>query len=90
MRGILFALFSPGWNRVTVIGCLLMGVGIVLTPFLIGIPIAGVGFAILAVSAMASFFSLFPGGKRLVIYVEQMFARMFSFLKSLVWFMWRG
>ena len=84
MKGILLGLFSPGWNRVNTIGCLLAGVGIVLTPLIIGIPIAGVGFAMLAVSAMTSFISLFPGGNKLVRHIEQMFARMGAFFKAVI------
>ena len=86
MREIFLALFSPGWNRLSVIGCLLMGVGIILMPLLIGIPIAGVGFAMLAVSAMVSLARMFPGGNALVKEFEKMFRRMVTFLKSLLWF----
>ena len=61
-----------------------MIVGIILIPFLIGIPIAGIGFSMLAISAMVSFACMFPGGKRLVSEFETMFRRMFTFLKAII------
>lgn len=84
MRGIILGLFSPGWNRFTLIGFLLMILGIILIPVLIGIPIAGIGFSMLAISAIVSFVRLFPGGKKLVSEFEAMFLRMFSWLKIVI------
>ena len=84
MRGILVALFSPGWNRFTLSGCLLLVVGIILIPFLIGIPIAGIGFAMLAIGGMVSLARMFPGGKKLVSEFETMFSGMFRWLKIVI------
>ena len=61
-----------------------MVVGIILIPFLIGIPIAGIGFSMLAVGAMVSFAKMFPGGKKLVSEFETMFSGMFKWLKIVI------
>ena len=73
-----------GWALWKLTGSILMIGGIILIPFLIGIPIAGIGFSMLAISAMVSFASMFPGGKRLVSEFEAMFRRMFAFLKAII------
>jgi hypothetical protein len=61
-----------------------MVVGIILIPFLIGIPIAGIGFAMLAIGGMVSLARMVPGGKRLVSEFEAMFLGMFRWLKIII------
>jgi len=54
MKEFFLWLFTPKRNHYLVLGLVLTILGVILIPFIIGIPIAGIGFVIFSVGAMIS------------------------------------
>lgn len=65
MKGIFQWLFTPEKNRYLIIGLILTILGVILIPFVIGIPIAGIGFTIFAIGALISYGQKIQKGKKL-------------------------
>jgi membrane-bound ClpP family serine protease len=78
MKEFLLAFFRPGWNRLALAGIALTILGVILIPFIIGIPIAGIGFSIFAIGIIVSFVCKFPGGKRVVSEFESSIKNVFK------------
>lgn len=76
-------LISPKRNRYLLLGLALTTLGVLLIPFIIGIPILGMGAVLLTGGAMISFAAKIPGGEKLAEGFEKMFDQMGAFLKSL-------
>ena len=76
-------LISPKRNRYLLWGLALTTLGVFLIPFIIGIPILGIGAVLLTGGAMISFAGKIPGGKKLAEGFEEMFDQMGALLKSL-------
>jgi len=84
MRGLIGFIFAPRPNRLVVWGGLLLLVGWILLPILIGFPLLVVGSCLFTVGAMISVVEWFPGGKKMVGYYKEMYVRMGKFLKILI------
>lgn len=82
MKGIFQWLFTPEKNRYLIIGLSLTILGVILIPFIIGIPIAGIGFTIFAIGALISCGQKIPKGKKIIEGFKKMFFRMKSFIKK--------
>jgi len=76
-------LISPKRNRYLLWGLALTIIGTLLIPFIIGIPILGIGAVLLTFGVIISFAGKIPGGEKLAGGLEKMFDQMGDFLKSL-------
>ena len=75
--------FTPKRNRYLVWGLILSILGVILIPFIVGIPIAGIGFSIFAYGAILSFAEKFSGWKDFVKKLKKMFLKMKENIKKL-------
>jgi len=66
MKGIFQWFFTPEKNRYLIIGLILTILGVILIPFIIGIPIAGIGFTIFAIGALISYGQKIQKGKKII------------------------
>lgn len=65
-------------NRLVLVGIVLTILGIILMPFIVGIPIVGIGFSIFAIGIIVSFVCRFPGGKKIVSEFEASIKNVFK------------
>jgi hypothetical protein len=74
MKGIFQWLFTPEKNRYLTIGLILTILGVILIPFVIGIPIAGIGFMIFAIGAIISYGQKIQKGKKIIDEFKKFFS----------------
>jgi hypothetical protein len=68
-------LLTPKRNRYLLWGLILSIVGVILIPFIIGIPIAGIGFSIFAYGVILSFAEEFASWKETAKKMKKMFLK---------------
>ncbi len=66
MKEIFQWLFAPEKNRYLTIGLILIALGVILIPIVIGIPIAGIGFTIFALGVLISYGQKIPKVKKII------------------------
>ncbi|HRS22731.1 MAG TPA: hypothetical protein P5562_01085 [Candidatus Woesebacteria bacterium] len=54
MKELFFWFLTPEKNRCLIIGLIMTILGVILIPFIIGVPIAGIGFSIFAIGVLVS------------------------------------
>ena len=64
------------------IGLILTGLGIILIPVIIGIPIAGIGFMLFSIGVLMSFAQKLSDGKNVVQKFKKMFSQMKDFFRK--------
>jgi hypothetical protein len=84
MNNFIAGLFVSKLNKFIVIGFILLILGFLLTPILIGIPILMIGSFLFVIGVMMSFANLLPGGNTIVSSYKNMFSQMWEFLKALI------
>ena len=75
MKGIFQWFFAPEKNRYLIIGLVLTILGVILIPFIIGIPIAGIGFTIFAIGALISYGQKIQKGKKIIDKFKKFFSK---------------
>ncbi len=83
LKELFFWFLNPKGNRYLAWGLGLSILGVILIPFIIGIPLAGIGFSLFSWGVMVSFAQKFSKGEKVVGEVEKMFARMGDFFKKI-------
>jgi len=84
MKEFFLWLFTPKRNRYLILGLVLTILGVILIPFIIGIPIAGIGFVIFSIGAMISLAERFPTGAKVVEGFKKMFSQMKVFVENII------
>lgn len=83
-KNLFLWLVSPKRNRYLLWGLALTTLGVFLVPFIIGIPILGIGAALLTFGVIISFAGKIPRGGKLAEGLEKMFNQMRDFFKNLL------
>lgn len=83
MKNFFLRLFTPKRNRYLIWGVILSILGVMLIPFIIGIPIAGIGFTIFTIGVLISFAERFESGKKVIEKFEKVFFQIKTFVGDL-------
>ena len=75
LKGTFFSFLTPKRNRYLIWGLILSILGVILIPFIIGIPIAGIGFSMFAYGVILFFAEKFADWKEIVKKIKKMFLK---------------
>ena len=81
MKEFFIQIFSPKRNRYLIIGLILTIIGVLLIPFVIGIPIVGIGFTLFSIGALVSYGEKAANGKKIIDGFKKMFSQASDFMK---------
>jgi len=84
MKEFFLWLFTPKRNHYLVWGLVLTILGVILIPFIIGIPIAGIGFALFSIGAIISLAEKFSTGSKIMEGFKKMFFQMKVFVEKII------
>lgn len=84
MKEFFLWLFTPKRNHYLVLGLVLTILGVILIPFIIGIPIAGIGFVIFSVGAMISLAERSSAAAKAVEGFKKMSSQMKVFVENII------
>lgn len=84
MNPIFSFFFRLSLNKFVVTGFILLIIGFILIPILIGIPLMVLGSGLLVIGLMKSILNRIPGGKKLLTGYGKMFHNMKIFLKTMI------
>ncbi len=84
MKDFLMQLFAPRRNRYLIAGLILTIIGVLLIPFIIGIPVAGIGFTLFSIGALMSCGEKVASGKKIVDGCKKMFDHAGDSIKKII------
>ena len=83
LKEVFLGFFTPKRNRYLVWGLVLSILGVILIPFIVGIPIAVIGFSIFAYGVILSFAEEFASWKDFVKKLKKMFLKIKTNIRKL-------
>lgn len=83
LKGGFLSFLTPKRNRYLIWGLILSILGVILIPFIIGIPIAGIGFSMFAYGVILFFAEKFADWKETVKKIKKMFLKVKTNIQKL-------